>query len=354
LNPGEDKTPVSLWQNLYAELEPNYNCFAFNYDWRRWGDQVYIEEVLERFKHNIEDAAELAGHPVALIGHSMGAQVVLYCIGMLGDAWQKKYVEQVVLVGPAPMGSPSMFAAYANGPSSIAHSSVLPVVDYYEHKLSEVSSTWPAMLAELPRMMGTTQTFPADYAFAITPTKRYCLGDVEEFLKDLAACHNKNWQPESGTTVETVRNWFKDHNLITTSTVWEAGHTTAPALFAGMKDMSAAMRRPAVVAHVIYAQGHQTPTQFKWDSEDLYTKAQNSEFQPGDDTVTLASIQAMVNDWRKDGEANVHMHRAPDSYHHKALISSRFSLKKISELLEDCEFDDSEESASEDPSPFTC
>ncbi|CAE8596527.1 unnamed protein product, partial [Polarella glacialis] len=222
LNPGEDKTPVSLWQNLYAELEPNYNCFAFNYDWRRWGDQVYIEEVLERFKHNIEDAAELAGHPVALIGHSMGAQVVLYCIGMLGDAWQKKYVEQVVLVGPAPMGSPSMFAAYANGPSSIAHSSVLPVVDYYEHKLSEVSSTWPAMLAELPRMMGTTQTFPADYAFAITPTKRYCLGDVEEFLKDLAACHNKNWQPESGTTVETVRNWFKDHNLITTSTVWEA------------------------------------------------------------------------------------------------------------------------------------
>eukprot|EP00439_Symbiodinium_sp_Y106_P001149 s8542_g1.t1 len=77
LNPGPESsvTPVYLWHNLIEHLSPNYNCMAFNYDWRRWGDLLYVDELQKQFQQTIERAVKIAGGlPVTLIGHSMGAQ----------------------------------------------------------------------------------------------------------------------------------------------------------------------------------------------------------------------------------------------------------------------------------------
>lgn len=80
-----------------------------------------------------------------------------------------------MLVGPANMGSPSVYGAYANGPSALAtshscgwngwirgtitHSSVIPVVSFLETRLRDVASTWPGLLSVLPTMLGDLDPF---------------------------------------------------------------------------------------------------------------------------------------------------------------------------------------------------
>ena len=40
--------------------------------------------------------------------------------GHFGAAWTAAHISDAVLVGPANMGSPSVYGAYANGPSACA------------------------------------------------------------------------------------------------------------------------------------------------------------------------------------------------------------------------------------------
>merc|ERR1712194_381624 len=67
-----------------------------------------------------EEAVTIAGGQKAtLIGHSMGASVILYMLSVLGDHWVKEHVGEVVLVAPAHVGSPCMLP-------NLAHVSCIP------------------------------------------------------------------------------------------------------------------------------------------------------------------------------------------------------------------------------------
>merc|ERR1712216_717872 len=87
LNPGE-LIPIDVWRGLTTRLDHQFNFFAFNYDWRRWGDEVYAELMVGRFRKQVESKVLELGPKVALIGHSMGCPVILYCLGKLGKQWQ--------------------------------------------------------------------------------------------------------------------------------------------------------------------------------------------------------------------------------------------------------------------------
>eukprot|EP00434_Breviolum_minutum_P031944 symbB.v1.2.028249.t2/scaffold2979.1/size66004/2 len=59
LNPGleSDVTPIYLWHNIIEHLsEAEVNLLAFNYDWRRWGDVIYIAQLVPKFKELMERA----------------------------------------------------------------------------------------------------------------------------------------------------------------------------------------------------------------------------------------------------------------------------------------------------------
>jgi len=338
LNPGE-AMPVYLWHALIKQLGQDYNLAAFNYDWRRWGDLFYVEEVLGEFRLNVEDAYEKSGQKVVLVGHSMGAQVCTYCLGALGKAWTQTYVDDLVLVGPAPMGSPSMFAAYANGPSSIAHSSAIPVAEFYESKLGDVTSTWSCMISELPVPVGDVDTFKGSQPFATTPSKLYYAADVGEFLQDLAACHEKDEKDPAALRARSesahgkVRGWLEEQGFVNTKKLWKPGYQTAPRHYAGVAHMAKSMTAPACRTHFVYSNRVKTLTSVDFPSEDLRQKATLAQFEPGDDTVTAASIQKLADAWREAG-TDVCMHKCPGAVHHKELISCKFTLQLLQNVME--------------------
>merc|ERR1711941_233558 len=72
LNPGE-LIPIKVMAALTAKIADK-NLLALNYDWRRWGCELFAEEYTNYFR----GAVEAVGQAVHIITHSMGACVALH------------------------------------------------------------------------------------------------------------------------------------------------------------------------------------------------------------------------------------------------------------------------------------
>jgi len=306
LNPGE-WVPVDVWRQLVNSLGTDFNCQAFNYDWRRWGDQVYAERLTDMFRAEIEEAY---GHgsgddrKVTVVAHSMGAPVTLYCLSALGDDWAQQYIEQVILVAPAHMGSPSMLPNFAHGPLGATHS-FIPAPHFLEHHIGDITATWACMVAEMPMMkVGTAEPWPEDHVFAKTPTREYGREDMGRFLDDVAAC--------------------------------TGGREFGPALWPGVQELCGKMRAPAVATSIIYSAGDETIAQVTYASDDLGAAPEISRTEPGDGTITAASIEAVAKAWQQDG-ADVRLFKAEGRVSHKDLIACSQTLQLIPKLLEGAE-----------------
>mmetsp|Transcript_39293 Transcript_39293/g.92487 ORF Transcript_39293/g.92487 Transcript_39293/m.92487 type:complete len:602 (-) Transcript_39293:174-1979(-) len=301
LNPGE-LIPVKVWYDLIDEAEDKINLHACNYDWRRWGDPVYVEETVQHFKdfvvHNVQ-ADDATNSKASVICHSMGAMVALYCMSVLGDDWCKNHIDQVILVGPAHMGSPIMLPSFAHGPFGCTKGDFFPVPPPIMEQLGSLCSSWVAMVAEIPGVVGESNPWPEDYVMAYTTSKQYRLADMGEFLKDLAAC-----VPDR-----------------------EMGDVFWPYIEA----MKKKIKRPAVLTRIIYSDSLDTPAQFEY-GDDLTAPPKVSKYEPGDDTITSASIENLAKDWQDQGTP-VTLIRAPGYIHHKDLIQCPFTVGILPQLL---------------------
>eukprot|EP00435_Cladocopium_sp_Y103_P031853 s2240_g8.t1 len=121
------------------------------------------------------------------------------------------------------MGSPSVYAGYANGPSTITHSSVVPVANFMEIRLRDVASTWPGMLAVLPTPLNGLDTFSGE-KMASSPSRSYNGTDSVAFLEDLANCdekEGKSWiLDETRGIHEKSRRWLEDHDILEVKRLW--------------------------------------------------------------------------------------------------------------------------------------
>lgn len=316
LNPGES-VPVSVWSGLINGLCDKLNFYAFNYDWRRWGDRVYAEELVKKFMETVETANSDSrvrtssfmscvtccmslGHSapkVAIVAHSMGAPVVLYCLSKLPSSWVKKYVDEVILVGPAHMGSPSMLPSFAAGPVA----AMIPSTEFLTHGVGDICATWACMVAEMPVMVGDAAPWPADYAFAYTPKETYRLADMGRFLDDVAKC-SKNKRRDFG-----------------------------PALFPGVLELASEMKAPTVTTRIVFSSGTATMAQVEYESEDLILPPKVKSTEPGDGTIVSESIRRVAEHWKRGG-AKISLHEAPGEISHKDLISCSFTLDIVANL----------------------
>jgi len=300
LNPGE-VVPVSVWDHFIDDNTGVYNCHAFNYDWRRWGDLAFAEEVVEGFQRKVEASIASDRHPckrATVVGHSMGASVILYCLSVLGDRWTEEHIDHVVFVAPGFTGSPSMMPSFAHAPF-LATAAWLPA-HLGEHSLGDMAATWACMLAEMPTPVGRVQPWPADYVFASTPERQYGLADIGQFLEDAAAC--------------------------------TSGREFGPALWPGVQRMNAAMRAPAAHTCIIYSSGHDTPAQFRYQRQgELGAAASISGTEPGDGTITSGSVVAVARAWRAEGR-RVDLVECPGAVDHKALINSDFTIAVVGKI----------------------
>mmetsp|Transcript_71257 Transcript_71257/g.201991 ORF Transcript_71257/g.201991 Transcript_71257/m.201991 type:complete len:419 (+) Transcript_71257:88-1344(+) len=297
LNPGEP-VPVAVWKALVDALSPTLNVHAFNYDWRRWGDQVYAEQMVAMFRTTVAASVSTGRPRTSVIAHSMGAPVVLYCLAALGAEWTQAHVKHVILVGPAHMGSLAMLPSFAHGPVGSTHT-FIPAAPFLEHKLGDLCATWAGMVAEMPTAVGGIQPWPADQVLASTPSRNYCLSDMGQFLTDVAAC--------------------------------TAAREFGPALWPGFQKLAAAMKAPPVPTHIVFSSKNDTMAQLSYSSSDLGSVPDVKSYQPGDGTITAASIRAVAEGWRRQGAA-VTLHEHPEAVSHKDLIACEFTQKLVREL----------------------
>ncbi|CAK9072742.1 Phospholipase A2 group XV (1-O-acylceramide synthase) (ACS) (LCAT-like lysophospholipase) (LLPL) (Lysophospholipase 3) (Lysosomal phospholipase A and acyltransferase) (Lysosomal phospholipase A2) (LPLA2) [Durusdinium trenchii] len=346
LNPGLAEatiTPIQLWHTVIEHLN-DFNLFAINYDWRQWGDLTYIEHYVEKFRENMENAVRVSKQPVVIIAHSLGAQVVTYMMGFLGPAWTQAHVSDVVLMGPATMGSPSVFAAYANGPSTITHSTAIPVVNFLEQRLRDVASTWAGLLSVMPTTMAGIDPFARE-KMASSPQRSYGATDCVSFLQDLAACEDDS---EDLIHVDDhTQTWLQENDILSAPRTWTKQFQNAAVMRQGFEQhVVPFLKPPNCRVHVVFSDGIDTLTISEFESN-LYKKAKFTRSDKGDDTITAKSVQNMVTAWKTAG-VHIHTHNA-GKVHHKDLIMSPFTMRVLDHVMaQDAAFFDSDSEESEE------
>jgi len=302
LNPGE-VVPVSVWDGFIDDLEGTFNCHAFNYDWRRWGDSVYAEHLVDLFKAKIEQSLKEdchSGKKAAVVGHSMGAPIILYCLSILGKKWQQAHLDRVILVAPAHTGSPSMIPSFGHAPFLAQETALIPG-KLGEQMIGDIAATWACMIAEMPTKVGGVAPYSKDHVFARTPQKEYRLSDMGAFLNDLA---------------HQVRS-----------------RESGPALWPGFERIASSMRAPEVPTLIVYSSGLDTPCQFEYAVDELDSRARCVETCPGDGTITTESIVVVADAWKAAGH-QVELVEAPGAIDHKSLIADDFTAAFVERSLD--------------------
>uniref|UniRef100_A0A7S2CWA1 C2 domain-containing protein n=1 Tax=Alexandrium andersonii TaxID=327968 RepID=A0A7S2CWA1_9DINO len=301
--PGSIQIPV--WGPLVEQLEGDFKWHAFNYDWRRWGDEKFAEEMVDKFRDDVEKAIKLDNHPskkANLIGHSMGTTVIMYILSVIGDKWVKDHIDNVILVAPAHMGAPSMVSSYAHCPF-VDTQSWIPVPGIFDQTLGDLTATWACMIAEMPVLVGGVDPFPKDHVFAKTPERDYKLADIGQFLTDLAAC--------------------KQHR------------ETGPTLWSGVQRLASKVKPPLVPTTVIYGAGIDTPAQVTYHDGNLGKAPELTQSLPGDGTIVASSVEVVSEAWQRKG-AKVKLIKEPlaEKTSHKGLICSPFTASMIPAVIE--------------------
>mmetsp|Transcript_85161 Transcript_85161/g.155191 ORF Transcript_85161/g.155191 Transcript_85161/m.155191 type:complete len:429 (-) Transcript_85161:133-1419(-) len=316
LNPGM-RPHIFLWNPMIQALRHDYHLRALHYDWSRWGEPVQMERCLIRFKKDVEELYAATGIPIGLVAHSMGAQVTLYCLGMMGAAWARLHISEIVFCAPAVAGTPCMFSCFSNGPlgSTGMFNFPLELVDDY---LAEMTSSFVCMPAEMPMNVGGVEVWDRDRVFASTPSKKYKASNVQEFLNDCA-----RYGDEKDT--------------------WQIGKTFWPTI----QKMATVLRAPPVETHIIYSPGCDCVAATEYETDNLLGPSKTTKTEPGDNTITAASVEAMVAGWKKMGCQHVTMHKIPkkDGVNHQGCIDCAMSLDLVPKLLNPYEETDDDDDA---------
>eukprot|EP00445_Apocalathium_hangoei_P037722 CAMPEP_0203945516 /NCGR_PEP_ID=MMETSP0359-20131031/81024_1 /ASSEMBLY_ACC=CAM_ASM_000338 /TAXON_ID=268821 /ORGANISM="Scrippsiella Hangoei, Strain SHTV-5" /LENGTH=450 /DNA_ID=CAMNT_0050876695 /DNA_START=1 /DNA_END=1350 /DNA_ORIENTATION=+ len=307
LNPGE-LIEVPVWLPLIEAMAPVYRLTPGSYDWRRWGDVVYMEECVEALRAKVEQEHRVTGRLVSIFGHSMGNSLVIYVLSVLGTEWTREHISELVLVAPAVMGSPKQVSAYAHNPASTVAglpngmSLPAPVEDF----LRRCMDTAPSMASLLPMRVGGVSCFPAHHVFVKTPSRSYMIDDMGHYVQDLQ-------QRLPAGRVPTAKFW---------PMIQEEFHK---------------IKAPAVPTHIFYGSEHATVSQVTFRSDDLLATPEVSATAPGDLTVTAASIEALAASWAKQGRAPVHLHMGPrnkDCQEHLGMLKSEWFCRHALAVIE--------------------
>jgi len=220
------------------------------------------------------------------------------------------------LVAPAHVGSPCMLPNLAHGIIGNT-ANMLPssrFMDHLESGMSNISSSWPCMPAEMPMMVGDISPYPADHVFARTPNKVYTMGELSGFLADVAG-------------------QAKDRDI--PSKLWP-----------GIQEIYAKIRTPEVPTHIIYADQLDTITEVAYDTDDVTQPCVETVTEMGDGTITAAAIETVADEWICRG-ADVHLVRCPEKVNHKNLIVDDFTVLYVQDLMGGFETDSEYDSDSD-------
>uniref|UniRef100_A0A060TAX1 ARAD1D23518p n=1 Tax=Blastobotrys adeninivorans TaxID=409370 RepID=A0A060TAX1_BLAAD len=117
-----------LWnkilENLAAMGYDSNNMLVASYDWRlSYPDLERRDNYFSRLKNSIEHSVHSTGEKVALVGHSMGTQVIFYFLkwveakgyGDGGDQWVNDHIASLVDISGSTLGTPKAIVSLLSG-----------------------------------------------------------------------------------------------------------------------------------------------------------------------------------------------------------------------------------------------
>jgi len=304
VNPFDKYARVLCFEPMIDVLSKDYNVLCLNYDWRKFGCPHYSKTILPRFKFLVEKANRETGHKVTIVGHSMGCGVTTLCMSDAGEQWQKDFVEDVILVAPANMGSPSML-------SSLGFSPIVNSSSFFEHLklgdgLAQASATWPCMIQEVPLPVAGINCFHEDHVFAFTSEKKYKLADMEAFLRDMA---------------DEAKKRGKKRDF-------------GPLFYPHAKANADRMEPPVVPISLIFNDHHDTVSTLNYAAidNDLLGCPELQLGKKGDGTIVAESVVRMGLEWRKMGR-DVTIINSPDENNHRDLAGGAYTVATIDKIM---------------------
>jgi len=295
---------IECFRPMIDGLSKDFNVECMNYDWRKWGCPHFSKTIPPRFKALVEKAKRESGCKVTIVGHSMGCGMACLCMHDMGEKWQKEYVEDVILVAPANMGSPSMLSSL--GFSPVVNSSSMFESLKLGNGLAQTSATWPCMIQELPLAVGGIHCFEKDHVFARTSKKNYKIDDMDDFMKDMQELGRKNNDPRE----------------------------TGPAFYRHAKANADRMKAPMVPITLMFNDAHDTVSTLNYIDvkDDLMACPTLEKGKKGDGTIVAESVVRMGLEWRKLGR-DVTIINTPDKNNHKDLCGGEYSVEVIGKIM---------------------
>jgi len=292
---------ILVWKGMVDSLKGCYHQISLNYDWRKFGCPRFSNIVVDKFRIEAENAVNEGVGAIDVLAHSMGACVTLYCLSRLGEDWQKRYIDQVILIAPALMGSPCMVPSWANNPLHASKTAVhIPDMLSTETMTGETSASWVSFPFLFPSLVGGINTYPSKYPIIVTPKREYTVEQMGELLIDISAQVPKR----------------------------EMGAKFLPSI----TDIHSQLHPPAVPTHLIYTAGQDTPAQMTYASDDLGDAPEVTEYKPGDGTLLAENMVQLGLEWSKLG-AEVAVIKALGNTDHSSLVACEFCVKEVHKIL---------------------
>jgi len=273
LDPGKHSVGMYFFSIVQGLVNEGYvkgdDIRGAPYDWRKAPNEN--KAYFLALQQMIEEMAERAGRPVALIAHSMGNVYTLYFLNHQPQAWKDKYIRTFIALGPPWAGVIKTLRVVTSGDNDRIR--VISALKIREQQRTAVSTTW---------LFPNANTWPADKVLLSTPTANYTLRDYEQFFTDVG---------------------FPDG--------WEMRKDT--------EDLVAALEPPGVEVHCMYGSRVPTPESFRYDT---FPDAEPSEvtYGDGDGTVNLLSA-TQCKRWVGRQRHPVKLVELPDNEHVNMLLN---------------------------------
>ncbi|KAL7586058.1 hypothetical protein Lser_V15G44603 [Lactuca serriola] len=236
---------------------------------------------LQNIKQLIEEASDSnGGKPVILISHSLGGLFVLQLLNRNPPSWRKQYIKHFIALAAPWGGTVDEMLTFASG-NSLGVPLVNPLLVRNEQRSSE-SNLWL-----LPR----TKQFPQEKPLVVTKNSTYSSFDISRFLEDIG--FPEGVQPYQKRVLPLVEK----------------------------------LAAPGIPVTCIIGSGVQTPESLHY-GEEGFDKQPEIVYGDGDGTVNMASLLALVDEWRDEENQRLKVIKV-DGISHTNIIKDDESLDQI-------------------------
>ncbi|KAD5507563.1 hypothetical protein R6Q59_031642 [Mikania micrantha] len=278
----------SIQQLGYKDTE---NLFGAPYDFRYGlaseGHPCDVGSTyLQNLKQLIENASNAnGGNPVILVSHSLGGLFTLELLNRNPLSWRKQYIKHFIALSAPWGGTVNEMLTFASG-NSLGVPLVNPLLVRNEQRSSE-SNLW---------LMPRRKQFPQETPLVVTSDSTYSSFDISRFLEDIG---------------------FE-----------EGVHPYETRILPLVEELVA----PRVPITCIVGNGVLTPETLYY-GEEGFDKQPEIVYGDGDGTVNIASLLALVDEWKDEKDQKLKVIELAGISHTSILKDDKSIARIIDEIV---------------------